>query len=90
MKVTKTDGQGNEHEVEIPDPTPEQIERMEAEAAARFRKVMGTNAHASEQRRRIINRHRVACNDLEGMDPAEVAAIRAAQERRERRAAKRK
>lgn len=43
-----------------------------------------------EQERRLINKHRVACNDLEGIPPVDVALITAAEAKRARRALKRK
>lgn len=88
--ITKTDGNGVEHEIPITEqhPSSEDIERAEARNGALFRRVLGANASAAEKRRKIINRHKVECNDLEGMDPDDVAAIQAADARRARRAAK--
>lgn len=43
-----------------------------------------------EHNRRLINKHRVSCNDLEGIPSVEVDLIRAANEKRARRAMKRK
>jgi len=91
--LTKTDGDGNVHEVSVePTMRARDMEQMQIEQAHdRQRKSVGRAITLdAEQRRRIINRHKFECNDLEGIPPDELEALKAAAERRARRAAKRK